>query len=66
MRHRFKVIKHQDGTISYKCKRCGNSYGGPYPTRIPCRNTTRSAITDKMLKRAKELANEAGKGENDE
>ena len=59
MRHRFKVIKHQDGTISYKCKRCGNVYRTSYPTRIPCQARMKLAITDKMLKRAKELANEA-------
>ena len=62
MRHRFEVIKGKEGT-KYKCKKCGGSYTGPYPTKIPCQATMRLAVTDKMLKRSEELVNEVERRE---
>ena len=49
MRHKFEVIKDKEGKVKYKCKRCENSYGGPYPTRIPCQARMKLAKDKSMF-----------------
>ena len=59
MRHRFEVIRDKAG-VRYKCKKCGNTFDGPHPTKIPCQATMKLAITDKVLKSFEELTNKVG------
>ena len=65
MRHRFEVIRDGMGMV-YKCKRCGSTYIGNHATEIPCKAIVKLAVTDRVLKRSKELRMKFIKGENDE